>query len=66
MSRTNIDLDDELVKKALTLSHYKTKKELVHRALEEFVKRMKRKDILRFMGSHCWEGNLDEMRRSRV
>ncbi len=66
MSRTNIDIDDELVKKGLTLTHYKTKKQLVNHALEEFVKKVRRKGILKFMGSHCWEGDLDKMRRSRV
>ena len=66
MSRTNIDLNDKLVKEGLTMTHYKTKKELVNHALEEFVKKVKRKGILKFMGSNCWEGNLDEMRRSRI
>ena len=66
MSRTNIDLDDALIKKGLTLTHYKTKKQLVNHALEEFVKKIRRKGILKFMGSHCWEGDLDKMRRSRV
>jgi Arc/MetJ family transcription regulator len=66
MSRTNIDLDDKLVKQGLTMTHYKTKKELVNHALEEFVRKIRRKGILRLMGSNCWEGNLSEMRRSRI
>ncbi|MBU1121977.1 MAG: type II toxin-antitoxin system VapB family antitoxin [Candidatus Omnitrophota bacterium] len=66
MSRTNIDLDDKLVREAMAISHCKTKKQVVSFALKEFVKRLKRKDILRFMGTHCWQGDLGEMRRSRV
>ena len=66
MSRTNIDLNDKLVKEAMKFGDYKTKKELVNSALREFVKRLKRKGILRLMGSKCWEGNLAEMRRSRI
>ena len=65
MSRTNIDLNDKIVKEGLKISAYKTKKELVNTALQEFVKRLKRKNILKLMGSGCWEGNLSEMRRSR-
>ncbi len=65
MSRTNIDLNDKLVKEALKISDYKTKKELVNGALQEFVKKLKRKGILKLMGSHCWEGSLAKMRRSR-
>ncbi len=35
--RTNIEIDDELMAKALKLSDLKTKKAVVHAALEEFV-----------------------------
>lgn len=66
MSRTNIDLNDELVKEGLEISHSKTKKELINSALKEFVRRLKRKGILKLMGSGCWEGNLAKMRRERV
>jgi len=65
MSRTNIDLDDKLVKEGLKISDYKTKKELINHALQEFVRRLKRKNILKLMGSGCWEGNLDKMRKAR-
>jgi Arc/MetJ family transcription regulator len=63
MSRTNVDLDDKLVKNAMAMSALKTKKELIHVALEEFVHKLKRKSILKFMGSHCWEGDLEHLRR---
>lgn len=65
MSRTNIELNDKLVKEAMAVCDYKTKKELVNSALKELVSRLKRKDILKLMGSNCWEGNLAKMRRSR-
>jgi len=63
MSRTNVDLDDKLVKHAMTMSALKTKKELIHVALEEFVHKLKRKSVLKFMGTHCWEGDLEQLRR---
>lgn len=65
MSRTNVDLNDKLVRAGLRLTDLKTKKELINYALEELVKRKGRKAILKLMGSNCWEGNLDEMRGSR-
>ena len=41
--RTNIVLDDELIKEAFNYSHGRTKKELVRQALKEYVEnRMKR------------------------
>ena len=63
MSRTNIDLDDKLIKEVMRVSDFRTKKDAVNFALRELVKR---KGILKFMGSGCWEGNLEEMRGSRV
>lgn len=65
MSRTNVDLDDKLVKSAMTMAPFKTKKEMLHAALEELVHKLGRKSMLKFMGSRCWEGNLDQMRKSR-
>lgn len=66
MSRTNIDLDDRILKEAGKLTHMKTKKEVVNYALEELVKRLRRKKILELEGKVKWEGDLDEMRRSRL
>jgi len=63
--RTNIFLDDGLVKEGLKLTKLKTKKELVNLALKELVERRKRKKILKLEGKIVWEGNLDKMRRSR-
>lgn len=50
------------MEQALQLSHLKTKKEVVHQALEHYVKRLKRLKILSMQGKVKWEGNLDEMR----
>jgi len=66
MSRTNIDLEDKLVKEGMRVFKCKTKKELVHLALQELLKREKRKEILQLRGKIQWEGNLEELRKSRV
>jgi len=66
MSRTNIDLEDKLVKEGMRVFKCKTKKELVHLALQELLKREKRKEILQLRGKIQWEGNLDELRKARV
>jgi Arc/MetJ family transcription regulator len=66
MLRTNIELDEKLVKEAMRLTHKKTKKEIVNYALEELVSRTKRKKLLELEGKVIWEGNLPEMRKSRV
>ena len=48
--RTNIVLDDSLVKEALKVSHVKTKKELVNQALKEFVENRKRLNLMDLFG----------------
>jgi len=43
--RTNIVIDDALIKEAMKLSNLKTKKEVVNLALKEFVQNRKRKNL---------------------
>ena len=43
--RTNIVLDDELIKQAFRHSSARTKKELVHEALEELISSRQRRDL---------------------
>lgn len=63
--RTNIVIEEELIKKALEYTGLKTKKEVVNFALRELIRRKERKDILRFKGKLRWEGDLKEMRKNR-
>jgi Arc/MetJ family transcription regulator len=48
--RTNIVLDDRLVKEAMRLSKSRTMREAVDRALREFVSRSKQRDVLALIG----------------
>ncbi|KKM95969.1 hypothetical protein LCGC14_1182860 [marine sediment metagenome] len=63
--RTNIVLDDNLIKKGFKLTEAKTKKELVNLALEELIKRKQRKQILKLEGKVKWQGNLKKLRKGR-
>ena len=66
MSRTNIDIEDRLIRQARRLTGLKTKKAVVGRALEELVRIETRKGILRYYGSGIWKGDLKALRRNRV
>lgn len=66
MSRTVIDLNDKLIREAKRVTGLSKKVQVVNYALEELVKRDRRKGLLKLMGSGCWEGNLDALRRARV
>jgi Arc/MetJ family transcription regulator len=65
MARTNIVLDDRLVREGLRRFKCRSKRELVHLALAELLKSAKRKDILSLQGQVRWEGDLDVLRGRR-
>jgi Arc/MetJ family transcription regulator len=48
--RTNIVIDDELLKKAFRFSRARTKKELIHEALEKYVEDHCRLDLRELRG----------------
>jgi Arc/MetJ family transcription regulator len=48
--RTNIVLNDDLVREAFRHSHARTKKALVHEALEELIRVRKRRSLLELKG----------------
>ncbi len=47
---TNLAIDPELLKKALEISGFKTKKDTVNMALKEFINRRKQLEILDIFG----------------
>ncbi len=57
--RTNIVLDDELVREALALSRIRTKRELVEQALREFAAFRKRLDVRELRDSGTLRGDCD-------
>jgi Arc/MetJ family transcription regulator len=48
--RTNIDLDDKLVEEAFKYAGVRTKKDLIHLALKEFIENHGRKDMRELRG----------------
>lgn len=63
MKRTNLVLDAQLLAAATRLSGEKTFSRTLERALEEFVRRIKARQIQSLQGSGLWEGDLGEMGR---
>lgn len=60
--RTNIILDDTLVAKAMKLTGERTKTAVIHRALDELVRRLRLRELVATRGTLHWEGDLDAMR----
>jgi len=63
--RTNIDIDEDLLAEAAKIAGTTTKKSTVETALRELIRHHDRKRMLELRGNFDWEGDLQEMRRSR-
>ena len=63
--RTNIVIDDELMREALKTTGLPTKKAVVEEGLRLLIHLHKQAGIRRLKGKIHWEGNLDEQRQAR-
>jgi Arc/MetJ family transcription regulator len=64
--RTNIDIDDKLMEKALKASGAQTKKAVVDEALRLFVRTKSQGGIRELFGTVQWEGDLEQSRSNRL
>ena len=63
--RTNIVIDEKLIKKASKVLGTKTKRETVEAALRKAINLSEQANIKKLFGKVRWEGDLDEMRSAR-
>ena len=63
--RTNIVIDDKLMKDALRATGLKTKREAVELGLRTVLRLRQQEKIRRFRGKLAWQGDLDAMRADR-
>ena len=63
--RTNIDIDDKLMKQAMKATGAVTKKAVVEACLRQTVQLKKQAKIRDLFGKVQWEGDLDAMREGR-
>jgi Arc/MetJ family transcription regulator len=60
--RTNIVIDDKLMRDTLRATGLKTKREAVDQALRTLLRLSKQAEIRRFCGKLDWQGDLNAMR----
>jgi Arc/MetJ family transcription regulator len=65
VSRTNVVLDDRLVADCQKATGLKTRRVLIHHALEELLRHERQKKVLALKGTVKWEGNLAIWRKGR-
>ena len=63
--RTNIVIDDKLMKDTLRATGLKTKREVVELGLRTLLRLRQQEEIRRFRGKRAWEGDLDAMRTDK-
>ena len=66
MSRTNIDIDDELCQRVMDRYHLATKRDAVNLALRRLTEEPLGVDEARSLRGSGWDGDLGEMRASRA
>lgn len=61
--RTNIVIDDDLMREAMKASGLPTKRATVEEALRRFLRFQRQAELHKLRGKITWEGDLDAMRR---
>ena len=56
---TNLAIDERLLTKALEIGGYKSKKDTVNAALDEFIKRRKAKELIDIFGTIEYDASYD-------
>ncbi len=63
--RTNIEIDDDLIAAAMTVTGLPTKKATVEEALRRLVRAHQQRQAISDMAGLGWDGDLDTMREGR-
>ena len=63
--RTNIVIDDKLMRDVLRATGLKTKREAVEQGLRTLLRLSRQSEIRRLRGKLNWQGDLNEMRSDR-
>ncbi|MBI1744749.1 type II toxin-antitoxin system VapB family antitoxin [Candidatus Acetothermia bacterium] len=64
--RTNVVIDDELMRQALRASGLPTKRAVIEAALQLLVQVKGQSEVRRLRGKVAWEGDLEKLRDGRA
>ncbi len=65
MKRTQVMIDESLLKDCIRATGIKTQRALIDHALRELLRREKQMEILQLKGGVEWQGDLNEWRQGR-
>jgi Arc/MetJ family transcription regulator len=63
--KINLEIDNSLISEIKSLTKLKTKKEIIHTALQHFLSYSQRKEMVNLFGKVEWEGDLNKMRTAK-
>lgn len=63
--KTHVDIDDEVLQEVMRMGSFASKRAAINTALAEYLRRLKRLDLLAMRGSVPWVGDLDALRADR-
>jgi hypothetical protein len=64
--RTTVDIPNDLMDRAMELSHARTKREVLTVALDEYVKRLLRERLLEMLGTGFLDMTQEDLERMRA
>jgi Arc/MetJ family transcription regulator len=63
--RTNVVINDDLIRKAQQLTGIKTKKDVIQAALQTLIRLQEQLQVRSLRGKLPWDGDLNEQRQGR-
>ena len=60
-----VDIDEQLLEKAMKITNARTKKETIHNALQELVRSQLREELISLKGSNILDLTLEELKELR-
>lgn len=63
--KTHVDVDDAVLREVMSMGKFSSKRIAINTALAEYLRKLKRLDLLAMRGNVPWVGDLDALRSDR-
>lgn len=63
--KTHIDVDASVLEEVMQMGNFSSKKSAINTALAEYLRKLKRLDLLAMRGNVPWVGDLEALRANR-
>jgi Arc/MetJ family transcription regulator len=63
--KTHVDVDAAVLEEIMRMGHFSSKKAAINTALAEYLRKLKRLDLLAMRGNVPWVGDLEALRADR-